>query len=326
MITSFKLITLNINSENGDFEFERLITEQRNFATTNIDRMNTIEGLRLINKEDKKVAKAVEAEIPKISRTVDYVIKAFVKGGRLIYVGAGTSGRLGIMDAAECPPTFSTNSKMVQALIAGGMKAMFKAVEGAEDDIHKGAEDVRKLKVSNNDVVIGLSSSGRTPYVIGALKEAHRKGAKTVAIATVNEPKIGYFADVVIAPIVGPEVLTGSTRMKAGTAEKMILNMISTMSMIKIGKAYTNLMIDLKPMSAKLRSRARRILNLLTDLSSSQAKIIFECSGRNLKVALVMALANRNKKEAEKALKINKGLIWKATESLKPTCLVKRRK
>lgn len=298
--------------EEIDAELEKLLTEQRNPRTVKIDRVGVVEALKLINREDKKVARAVEIEIPKIARAVEIVVRAFKKGGRLIYVGAGTSGRIGVMDAAECPPTFGTSPRMVQALIAGGRKALVRAVEGAEDDMEDGVNDIRRLGVSEKDVVVGLSTSGRAPYVIGALKEARRRGAKTIAIATVPKPKIGRYADVAITPIVGPEVIAGSTRMKAGTAEKMVLNMISTVSMIRIGKVYTNLMIDIKPLNVKLRSRARRLLRFFTGISSEEAEEIYRKSGYDLKVALIMALAEVGRDEAKKALKESQGLIWKA--------------
>ncbi|NHV98905.1 MAG: N-acetylmuramic acid 6-phosphate etherase [Thaumarchaeota archaeon] len=295
-----------------DAEFEKLLTEHRNPSTVKIDRVSIPEALKMINREDKKVAKAVELEIPKIAKAVETVVKAFKKGGRLIYVGAGTSGRIGVIDAAECPPTFGTSPRMVQALIAGGRRAMFRAVEGAEDDMKAGVKDVKRLRVSERDVVIGLSASGRAPYVAGALKEARRRGAGTIVVATVPNPRIGQYADIVITPIVGPEAIAGSTRMKAGTAEKMVLNMISTVSMVRIGKVYTNLMIDIKPLSVKLRSRARRLLRFFSGVSSEEAEEIYRRSKYDLKVALVMALARVGAREARRALKESQGLVWKA--------------
>lgn len=295
-----------------DAEFEKLLTEHRNPKTVRIDRMGVVEALKLINREDKKVAKAIELEIPKIARAVESVVQAFKKGGRLIYVGAGTSGRIGVIDAAECPPTFGTSPRMVQALIAGGRRAMFRAVEGAEDDMEAGVSDMRRLRVSERDVVVGLSASGRAPYVIGALKEARRNGAKTIAVAAVPNPKIGSYASIVITPIVGPEVIAGSTRMKAGTAEKMVLNMISTVSMVRIGKVYTNLMIDIKPLSVKLRSRARRLLRFFAGISSEEAEETYRRSGYDLKTALVMALAHVERVEARRALEEGQSLVWRA--------------
>ncbi|MEM2050094.1 MAG: N-acetylmuramic acid 6-phosphate etherase [Thermoproteota archaeon] len=298
--------------ERIDAEFEKLLTEHRNPRTIRIDRVSVAEALKMINREDKKVAKAVELEIPKIAKAVETVVKAFRKGGRLIYVGAGTSGRIGVIDAAECPPTFGTSPRMVQALIAGGRRAMFRAVEGAEDNMRAGVKDVKRLRVSERDVVIGLSASGRAPYVIGALKEARRRGAETIAVATVLNPRIGKYASIVITPIVGPEVIAGSTRMKAGTAEKMVLNMISTVSMVRIGKVYTNLMIDIKPLSVKLRSRARRLLRFFAGVSSEEAEEIYRRSKYDLKVALVMALAKVDANDARKALRKSQGLVWRA--------------
>ncbi|MEM2930423.1 MAG: N-acetylmuramic acid 6-phosphate etherase [Thermoproteota archaeon] len=295
-----------------DAEFEKLLTEHRNPRTVRIDRVEVVEALRLINREDKKVARAVELEIPKIARAVERVVQAFKKGGRLIYIGAGTSGRIGVIDAAECPPTFGTSPSMVQALIAGGRRAMFRAVEGAEDNMRDGVKDVKRLKVSKRDVVVGLSASGGAPYVIGALKEARRRGAETIAVATVPNPRIGSYASIVITPIVGPEAIAGSTRMKAGTAEKMVLNMISTVSMVRIGKVYKNLMIDIKPLSVKLRSRARRLLRFFTGISSEEAEEIYRRSGYDLKVALVMALGRVEAGEARNALSKSQGLVWRA--------------
>ncbi|MEM4229325.1 MAG: N-acetylmuramic acid 6-phosphate etherase [Thermoproteota archaeon] len=298
--------------ERIDTEFEKLLTEHRNPRTVRIDRVSVAEALKMINREDKKVAKAVELEIPKIAKAVETVVKAFRKDGRLIYVGAGTSGRIGVIDAAECPPTFGTSPRMVQALIAGGRRAMFRAVEGAEDNMRAGVKDIKRLRVSERDVVIGLSASGRAPYVIGALKEARRRGAETIAVATVLNPRIGKYASIVITPIVGPEVIAGSTRMKAGTAEKMVLNMISTVSMVRIGKVYTNLMIDIKPLSVKLRSRARRLLRFFAGVSSEEAEEIYRRSKYDLKVALVMALARVEANDARKALRKSQGLVWRA--------------
>lgn len=303
--------------EEMDREFEKLLTEQRNPATMDIDRKSIMEILRIINSEDKKVSCAVEKEIPNVAKAVNFVVESFKMGGRLFYVGAGTSGRLGVIDAAECPPTFSTPPHLVQAIIAGGRKAVWRAVEGAEDNYEAGKEAIIGKKVCSKDVVIGLSTSGRTPFVIAALLEAKRIGAKTVAISTTPNSKIGEIADVAITPIVGPEVITGSTRMKAGTAEKMVLNMISTTSMIKIGKVYSNLMIDLDPVSEKLRSRARRILKILTGVDSKTAYEIFERSGRDLKTALVMIEANTSREVACRALKESSGVVWKAIKIVK---------
>jgi len=303
--------------EEIDKEFEKILTEQRNPRTMDIDKKSITEILRVINSEDKKVPYAVEKEIPKIARAVKLVVRCFRMDGRLFYVGAGTSGRLGVIDAAECPPTFNTPPPVIEGIIAGGKEALWRAIEGAEDEYEAGRREIIERKIGPKDVVIGLSTSGRTPFVIAALLEAKRRGAKTIAISTTPNSKIGEIADVSISPIVGPEVITGSTRMKAGTAEKLVLNMISTTSMVKIGKVYSNLMIDLKPVSEKLRSRARRIIKVLTGVDSNAANDALIRSGGNLKAALVMIEADVDRDEAFRALKKSSGIVWKAIEIAK---------
>jgi len=300
--------------EETDEEFEKILTEQRNPRTIDIDRKSITEILRVINAEDKKVPYAVEKEIPNIARAVKLVVRCFRMGGRLFYVGSGTSGRLGVIDAAECPPTFSTPQHLVQGIIAGGKEAVWRSIEGAEDDYEDGRREIIKRGISAKDVVVGLSASGRTPFVVAALLEAKKRGAKTVAVSTTPNSKIGEIADVAISPLVGPEVITGSTRMKAGTAEKLVLNMISTTSMVKIGKVYSNLMIDLKPVSEKLRSRARRIIKVLTGVDSKAAYDTFIRAGCNLKIALVMIEADVDRDAAVRALKESSGIVWKAIE------------
>ena len=300
--------------EETDEEFEKILTEQRNPRTMDIDRKSITEILRVINAEDKKVPYAVEKEIPNIARAVKLVVRCFRMGGRLFYVGSGTSGRLGVIDAAECPPTFSTPQHLVQGIIAGGKEAVWRSIEGAEDDYEAGRREIIKRGISAKDVVVGLSASGRTPFVVAALLEAKKRGAKTVAVSTTPNSKIGEIADVVISPLVGPEVITGSTRMKAGTAEKLVLNMISTTSMVKIGKVYSNLMIDLNPVNEKLRSRARRIIKVLTGVDSKAAYDTFIRAGCNLKIALVMIEADVDRDAAVRALKESSGIVWKAIE------------
>ncbi len=250
----------------------RLLSEQRNPASFFLDQLDVEAILTLINDEDHKVAPAVRQEIPAIAQAVRWAVRGLSRGGRIIYVGAGTSGRLGIMDAAECPPTFGTPPEWVIGVIAGGPQAVFRAVEGAEDDMEAGREEMRRLQVSANDVVVGLSVSGRTPFVIAAMDEARQRGAKTVAITVNRDSPIAAVADVVIAPVVGPEIVAGSTRMKAGTAQKLILNMISTATMVKLGRVRSNLMIDLRTWSVKLRERAKRIVAQLTGVSLAQAE------------------------------------------------------
>ena len=251
-----KLVVSKVNPS----KIQNRTTESRNPATANIDTVSTLEMVRLINAEDAKVAPAVATQLPHIAEAIDRIAARMREGGRLIYVGAGTSGRLGVLDASECPPTFNTAPKQVVGLIAGGNIALTTAVEGAEDDREAGARAIAALNVAAKDNVVGIASSGSTPYVLGALAEARRRGALTISLACNSPAPVEALADVIIAPIVGPEVLTGSTRLKAGTAQKMVLNMLSTGVMIRLGKTYGNLMVDVRATNAKLRQRARRIV------------------------------------------------------------------
>ena len=225
-------------------DLRKIATEQRNPRTTHIDELSTLEMVKLINSEDHKVAQAVEAVCPQIAKAVDVIAEKLREGGRLIYVGCGTSGRLGILDAVECPPTYSTEPEMVQGLIAGGMPAIYKAVEGAEDDRELGAEDLKGIRFSEKDVLVGIAASGRTPYVLGAMEYAKKLGAPVIGVCCCPGSQVDEAADIGIAPTPGPEVVTGSTRMKSGTAQKMILNMLSTGAMIRLGTVYGNLMVD----------------------------------------------------------------------------------
>lgn len=256
----------------------RLLSEQRNPASFFLDQLDVEAILQFINDEDLKVAPAVRQEIPAIAQAVRFAVRGLQKGGRLIYVGAGTSGRLGIMDASECPPTFGTPPEQVVGIIAGGPQAVFQSAEGAEDDMDAGREEIRKLDVGENDVVVGLSASGRTPFVIAAMDEAKRRGAKTVAVTVNRDAPIAAVADVIIAPVVGPEIVAGSTRMKAGTAEKLILNMLSTATMVKLGRVQSNLMVDLRTWSVKLRERAKRIVAQLAGVSLTEAEKALEAN------------------------------------------------
>src|SRR6266481_768604 len=278
-------------------------TEQRNRASKNLDRMTTMEIVRLMNREDRKVAVAVGRELAAIARAVDAIVGAIRKGGRLIYVGAGTSGRMGVLDAAECPPTFGTSPKLVQALIAGGRRAITRAVEGAEDSSRNGERDLRAKKLTRNDVVVGIAASGTTPYVLGALKYAWRRGATTVAVTSNLRMPLGRLAKIVIAPEVGPEVLTGSTRLKAGTSQKMVLNMLSTAVMARLGHVYENLMIDMLLTNEKLADRALRILAEASGASVSAAEHALRAAGHDLRVALVMFKLRIGAAEAKKRLK-----------------------
>lgn len=280
-----------------------LTTESRLTKSYNIDALSIVEILKLINQEDKTVPFAVQKVIPEIVRAVRLVVSAFNCAGRLIYIGAGSSGRLGICDAAECPPTFGVDPSLVQAVLAGGQGAIFKAVEGAEDKEEEAAKDLKARKFSKKDVLIGLSASGRTPYVIGALKYAAKLRAGTVVITCNKEAPVLKYAKVPIAVMVGPEVITGSTRLKAGTAEKLILNMISTVSMIKSGRTFGNYMIDLLPLSQKLKRRSRNILMNLTGLNERKCKELLKNSGGNLKAAVLMGIKGIDYSMAETFLK-----------------------
>jgi N-acetylmuramic acid 6-phosphate etherase len=291
---------------------ERRRTEQRNAASRNLDRMTSMEIVRLMNREDRTVAVAVGRELPTISRAVDAIVSGIRKGGRLIYVGAGSSGRMGVLDAAECPPTFGTSPKMVQALIAGGRRAITKAVEGAEDSERNGERDLRAKKLTRRDVVVGIAASGTTPYVVGALKYARRRGATTVAVTSNLRMPVGRLAKIVIAPEVGPEVLTGSTRLKAGTSQKMVLNMLSTAVMAQLGHVYENLMIDMMLTNEKLAERALRILAEASRGSVSAAEQALRAAGHDLRVGLVMLKRKIGAAEARRRLKAAEGDLRKA--------------
>jgi len=287
----------------------KLTTEQRNVDTMNLDTLSTIDALRLMNEEDQRVAQSVRKELPQIEKVVEAVKDSFNQGGHLIYVGAGTSGRLGVLDAAECVPTFSADPSMVQGLIAGGMPAMTVAVEGAEDSQTLGEQDLKDIHLTDKDTVVGIAASGRTPYVIGALEYARKIGATTASIACNKGAKISEFADINIEVETGPEVLTGSTRLKAGTAQKLVLNMISTISMVGVGKVYENLMVDVKPTNDKLVERSKSIIMQATDCSYEVADEYFNKADKNVKLAIVMILTNFSKEDAKQKLEENKGFI-----------------
>ncbi|WP_334351458.1 N-acetylmuramic acid 6-phosphate etherase [Companilactobacillus sp. HBUAS56257] len=295
------------------------MTEARNEETMHIDTMNTIDILSVINKQDQAVPKVIgnSEVINAISKVVDTVVDCLKKGGRLFYTGAGTSGRLGILDAAECVPTFGTSPELVQGLIAGGKKAVTDAVEGAEDSKEEGQKDLEDHDLSEKDFVLGIAASGTTPYVIGGLDYAKSIGAKTGALSCNHDALISQHADIAIEAVVGPEVVTGSTRMKAGTAEKLILNMISTTSMIKLGKVYGNLMVDVKPTNIKLVDRAQRIIVEATGVSRTEATKYYELSNHQPKVAIVMIIGDCDFAAANDALVKNDGFIAKAVQSLR---------
>lgn len=260
---------------------EKLSTEARNPASSRIDKLDTLSMMRVMNDEDQKTALAVKAILPDIARAVDVIAARLKTGGRLFYMGSGTSGRLGILDAVECPPTYSTDPDLVQGLIAGGKEAIFRAREEAEDSLDKGADDIISHDLSAKDVLVGITASGRTPYVLGGMEEARRRGAFVIGLACSKEPDIACTADLMLICLPGPEVVTGSTRMKAGTVTKMILNMLSTGTMIRLGKVRGNLMIDVKATNEKLKERATRIVMTVTGMDRAAAeKALRESDGR----------------------------------------------
>lgn len=297
-------------------QLQKLDTEQRNPATSEIDLADSLEIARLINAEDQKVAIEVEKKLPEIARAIDLIKEAFESGGRLIYAGAGTSGRLGILDAAECPPTFGTDPGQVIGLIAGGKDAMFVAQEGAEDHESNGREALLKADVSSNDIVCGLAASGRTPFVHGALKEAKEAGCKTIFVTTVPGSQVTINVDVMIDVPVGPEVIMGSTRMKSATAQKMILNMLTTGAMIRLGKIYENVMVDLQLSNQKLEERSKRIIMMFADVDYETAEQSLEDADGHVKTALVMVLGKLSRQEAQKKLRKNDGFIRKVLQEI----------
>lgn len=293
-------------------ELERLVSEDRNPKTMDIDLLPTLEVLRKINDEDKGVAAAVEKVIPDIAAAVDRIVSAFQNGARLVYMGAGTSGRLGVLDASECPPTFGVPEDMVVGLIAGGVDALMHSAEGAEDDPKQGIKALQDIKLTADDVVVGIAVSGRTPYVIGGLTYAKEVGATTVALSCNPRSTIAGIADIAISPVVGPEVLTGSTRLKSGTAQKLVLNMLSTASMIRIGKSYQNLMVDLNPSNKKLVARAVRIVMQTTGCAAQQARQALDQTGNDVKLAILVTITGMGVEEARKALANAGGFLRKA--------------
>ncbi len=288
---------------------DHLLTESRNPLSEAIDTLSPSEIVRLMNSEDARVVEAVGAEADSIARAIEWAADRLGRGGRLIYAGAGTSGRLGVLDAAECPPTFSTPPEMVVGLIAGGPSAFTRAIEGAEDDPDRGAADIDERNVGPDDLVVGIATSGRTPYVIGAVRAARRRGAATVGIACNRPSLLGAEVDIEIALLVGPEIIAGSTRLKAGTATKMVLNMISTGAMVRIGKTLGNRMVDMKSSNEKLRIRARRMLRELAGIDDDKAREILERCGGQLKPALVVAMAGVGRDEAQALLDAHSGQV-----------------
>ena len=297
-------------------ELDGLVSEVRNPRTALLDRMNSLELVRTMNDEDHGVASAVAKVLPSIAKAVDCIVDAFSAGGRLIYVGAGTSGRLGVLDASECPPTFGVEESMVIGLIAGGDHAIRHAVEGAEDDEAAAVIDLQLAGLKARDIVVGLAASGRTPYVVSALRYARNVGAKSVAVTCNTSSAIAAESDIAIVPEVGPEVLTGSTRLKSGTAQKLVLNMLSTASMVRSGKTFGNLMVDLRATNEKLKARAARIVAEATGCSGEQARGALDDAGQNAKLAIFVLLSGLDRQEAEARLASANGMLRVALDAL----------
>jgi len=289
-----------------------LLTEQTNPASEGIDRLDTVRILEVINDEDAKVAPAVRAEIPNIAQAVEAIVAALRKGGRLFYIGAGTSGRLGVLDAAECPPTFHVPPELVQGIIAGGERALWRASEASEDDPEAGERDLAARGFRPPDVLVGIAASGRTPYVLGAMRAARRMGAFTIGLSCTPGSELARAADLAITPLTGPEVIAGSTRMKAGTATKLVLNMISTAVMIRLGYVYGNLMVNVQPTSVKLRDRARRILQRVTGADEDESARLLEAAGGDVRVAIVMKRLGAGRAEAQRVLETAGGRVAEA--------------
>jgi N-acetylmuramic acid 6-phosphate etherase len=299
-------------------DLRRLTTEKVNLASTDLDRKSSLEIARIINSEDAKIAAAIKRALPQIAQAIDLIAASLRKGGRLIYVGTGTSGRIAALDAAECPPTFDTDPSMVQFVIAGGAKALSMAVEANEDSPALGRKEIAKKRPHKNDVVVGLAASGRTPFTVAAVEHARSQGARTVAVTCNRNSPLGRAAHIEIVAEVGPEVVAGSTRMKAGTAEKMILNMLSTGAMARLGFAYGNLMVNLRLKNEKLRERAVAILEKAATIERGEARNLLKSAGNNVAVALVMAKTSVKRPEAEAALRQSRGNVRKAIQSVKP--------
>lgn len=298
-------------------DLKALVTETRNEKSMNIDILSTMEMAKIMNDEDKKVALAIEKELPAIVRAIDAISKAFLEGGRLIYIGAGTSGRLGILDASECPPTYGTDPSMVVGLIAGGEYAIRNAVEGAEDNRELGIEDLKALNFNSKDILVGIAASGRTPYVLGAMAYAKSLGATVIGLSCNPESPIAENSDIAISPVPGPEVVTGSTRLKSGTTQKLVLNMLTTLSMVKIGKVYGNLMVDVQATNEKLVERQKRIVMEATGVTKEEAAVALEKCNNSCKSAIFMILSGLSAEEAMKKLEEHRGFIREAEKSLK---------
>ena len=286
-----------------------LITEQRNPNSMNVDCLSALEIVQLMNEEDKQVPLAIEKCLPQIAQAVECIVAAFQQGGRLVYIGAGTSGRLGVLDASECPPTFGVSPEMVKGIIAGGERALRHPIEGAEDSKTQAVVDLQTIQFSSKDVLVGIAASGRTPYVIGALEYAKRLGSVTVSIASNPNSAMANIVDIAIDTVVGPEVLTGSSRLKSGTAQKLVLNMLTTASMILMGKCYQNLMVDVQASNEKLKARAIRIVMQATDCDKALAEETLKLADQNAKLAIMMILSGLDRAQAEALLEKHQGKL-----------------
>jgi N-acetylmuramic acid 6-phosphate etherase len=293
-------------------ELEFLVTEKNNPKTSRLDRLGIRSILRLINGEDALVAQAVAREIPRIARAVEMTVESFKKGGRLFYMGAGTSGRLGVLDAAECPPTFGTDPRMIKGIIAGGYGSLIRSREGVEDNIDAARRDIRKNKVGPKDIVLGITASKRTPYVLEGLREAKRRGARTIFLSCNPRKTIPVEFDLAICPVVGPEVIAGSSRMKAGTAQKMVLNMISTASMVYLGKIYGNRMVDLRATSEKLKERSKKVIVEACSLEYTEAETALKRAGGSVKCAIVMTQTGLSRLHSLELLRKSGGFVYRA--------------
>ena len=286
-----------------------LITEQRNPNSMNVDSLSALEIVQLMNEEDKQVPLAIEKCLPQIAQAVERIVAAFQQGGRLVYIGAGTSGRLGVLDASECPPTFGVSPEMVKGIIAGGERALRHPIEGAEDSKTQAVVDLQTIQFSSKDVLVGIAASGRTPYVIGALEYAKSLGSVTVSIASNPNSAMANIVDIAIDTVVGPEVLTGSSRLKSGTAQKLVLNMLTTASMILMGKCYQNLMVDIQASNEKLKARAIRIVMQATDCDKALAEETLKLADQNAKLAIMMILSGLDRAQAEDLLEKHQGKL-----------------
>ncbi len=286
-----------------------LITEQRNPNSMHVDSLSALEIVQLMNKEDKQVPLAIEKCLPQIAQAVECIVAAFQQGGRLVYIGAGTSGRLGVLDASECPPTFGVSPEMVKGIIAGGERALRHPIEGAEDSKAQAVVDLQTIQFSSKDVLVGIAASGRTPYVIGALEYAKSLGSVTVSIASNPNSGMANIVDIAIDTVVGPEVLTGSSRLKSGTAQKLVLNMLTTASMILMGKCYQNLMVDVQASNEKLKARAIRIVMQATDCDKALAEETLKQADQNAKLAIMMILSGLDRAQAETLLEKHQGKL-----------------